>query len=121
MASRLEDQPYRTKQSGLGRSFSYNCRLNAGAFAESTGLTRDRRLSRREAFEQTAVEHEFSDLYGVERGAFAEIVADDPECEAVFDGGVFADARDVGGEFADAFDGRNVAAVVALINDHDAR
>jgi hypothetical protein len=62
----------------------------------------------------------FGDLHGVQRRALAQVVGDAPEGEAVLDGGVLADARDVGRILAGGVDGRDVAAGLVLV-DHHAR
>src|SRR3954468_22292596 len=58
------------------------------------------------------------DLDGVEGRAFPQIVGDAPEVEAVLDGRILADAADVGGIFADRLDRGDVAAVLALVDEH---
>ena len=61
------------------------------------------------------------DLHGVERRALAQIVGDDPHRQAVLDRDVLADARDEGGVLAGRLDRRDVAAVLALVDDQAAR
>src|SRR3546814_3199597 len=63
---------------------------------------------------------QFGDLHRVERRAFAEVVRHAPEVQTVFDRRVFANSADEGREVADAFDGGDVAAVLALVVEHDA-
>src|SRR3990167_6564570 len=61
------------------------------------------------------------DLHRVECGTLAQIVADAPEDEAVFDRRVLAHAAHIGGVFADALDRRNISAVLTLVDEHHTR
>src|SRR5690606_23007045 len=63
---------------------------------------------------------EFGDLHGIERRTLAEIVADAPEVEAVFDRRVFTDAADEGRKVAATLDRSGVTAILALVVKHDA-
>ena len=63
---------------------------------------------------------QLGDLHRVERRALAEIVADDPEAEAVLDRRVLADPADIGRIVADALDRRHVTAVLMLIDNQHA-
>lgn len=61
--------------------------------AHFAGPERKNLLSRRPSpLEQALVQHQLRDLHRIKRRPFAEVVADDPEREAVFDGVIFADA-----------------------------
>src|SRR5688500_18884679 len=73
----------------------------------------------RRLLEMLAAE-QLGDLHGVQRRALPEIVGDAPQAEAVVDCRVLAHAADIGGIFADALDRRDVAAVLPLIDQHDA-
>src|SRR6267378_8125791 len=53
--------------------------------------------------DQLAVDQALGDLDGVERGALAQVVGDDPQHEAVLDRRVLADAADIGRVLARAF------------------
>src|SRR6185312_16933265 len=88
---------------------------SAGMTAEPLRLLRLRRLFL--GLDQLAVDQRLGDLDGVERGALAQIVGHHPQRQAVVDGGVLADAADVGGVLADRLVGRYVTAVLALV-DH---
>src|SRR5271165_2703183 len=46
-------------------------------------------LSRLPFLDQSAINKRLSDLDGIERGALAKIVGDDPKVQAVFDGRIF--------------------------------
>src|ERR1700728_2428905 len=46
--------------------------------------------------DQLALDQAFGDLDGVERGALAQIVGDDPHRQSILDGRVLADTADVG-------------------------
>src|SRR5881397_2790247 len=70
---------------------------------------------------QMLASEQLGDLHGIERGALAEIVADDPQAEPVLDRRIFTDPADEGRIVADAFDRRHVAARLALIDEHHAR
>ena len=63
----------------------------------------------------------FGDLHGVESCPLQQIVCNDPHSEAVRHRCIFADARYVGIEFASGFNGRDVSARFALVDDGDAR
>src|ERR1700737_2302862 len=69
--------------------------------------------------DQLAIDQALGDLHGVERRALAQIVRHAPQYEAVFHRRVLADAADVGGVLARRLIGRDVAAVLALV-DHQA-
>src|SRR3954470_5597003 len=73
------------------------------------------------ALEQAAIDQSFRDLDGIERGALAEIVGNDPEIETVLDRRIIANAGDEGGVVAHAFDWRDVAAVLTLVDHENAR
>src|SRR5690606_32876990 len=60
------------------------------------------------------------DLHGVQRRTFAQVVCDDPEVQAILDGRILPDAADVGRVLTHAVDGRDVAAVLALVDDEAA-
>src|SRR5579885_1714786 len=47
-----------------------------------------------------AVDDAFGNLHGVERGALAQIVGNDPHAKTVLDRGILADARNIGCIFA---------------------
>src|SRR3546814_20421977 len=70
---------------------------------------------------QMPTPQQFGDLHRVQRRALAEIVRHAPEVQTVFDRRILAHAADKGREVADAFDGGYVAAVLALVVEHDAR
>src|SRR5690606_17146524 len=75
----------------------------------------------RVAWLEAQLDQRFGDLDGVERGALAQIVRDNPDIEAVLDGGILADAADKGVVFADAFDRGGVATRLALVEHRHAR
>src|SRR5690242_6666285 len=65
---------------------------------------------------------DFRDLHRVERGAFADVVGDDPEVEAARMRDVLADAADENGILAGRVrDRRRIAAGLALVDDDEAR
>src|SRR6185503_20782932 len=70
---------------------------------------------------QVLAPEQLRNLNGIQRRALAEVVADDPQAEAVLHGRVLADPADVSRIIADAFDRRHVASVLALIDDEHAR
>jgi hypothetical protein len=63
---------------------------------------------------------EFGDLNGIESGAFADLVADDPEVECVFEDEVFADAADEAFVLAGGVEGDGEDFVRWVIDDMDA-
>jgi hypothetical protein len=71
--------------------------------------------------DELAVDQDLGDLHRVERRAFAQIVSDAPEGEAVFNRCIFADTRDEGRIFASRFMRRHIAAGLMLIDDETAR
>ena len=66
------------------------------------------------------LDEDFGDLDGIERRPFAEIVGDDPHVEAMWDGGVAADAADIDRIFAGRFGRGHIALVGAVVDDRDA-
>src|SRR5690349_15719937 len=70
--------------------------------------------------DELAVDQDLGDLHGVQRSALAEIIRDDPHAEAVFHRRVLADARNIGRVLAGRLVGRDVAAVLALVDDEAA-
>ena len=64
---------------------------------------------------------QLGDLDGVQGGALPEIIRDAPQVEAVLDRRILAHPADIGGIFADRLDGGDVAAVLALVDEHHAR
>src|SRR5262245_55326239 len=88
-------------------------------FAVIAPCESSRRLALR--LDELAVDEDFGDLNRVEGGALAEIVGDHPHSEAVLDRRVLADARDVGRVLAGRLVGRDVAAILALVDDEAAR
>ena len=63
---------------------------------------------------------QFGDLHRIERGTLAQIVADAPDVQAIFDRWILADVTDEGCAVTNAFDRRDIAFVLALIDQHDA-
>src|SRR5690606_38781235 len=59
-------------------------------------------------------------LNRVEGGPLEQVVRDDPHGEPVLDSGILADPADEGGELACRFDRSDVAARLALVDDHHA-
>jgi len=72
-------------------------------------------------FRQFLVREELCDLHRIERGAFAEVIRDTPEIQRVVLRAVFANAGDISRVIADTFNGRDIAAVFWLIDNHNAR
>src|SRR5688500_16932917 len=72
------------------------------------------------AFLEVAAAEQFGDLHRVQRRALAQIVADAPEVQAIFDRRVFTHARYERRKVAHAFDGGDIAAILALVVEHDA-
>src|SRR5687767_15510401 len=70
---------------------------------------------------QMPAAEQLGDLHRVERGTFAQVVADAPDRQAVVDRRVLAHAADVSRAVARAFDGGDVSAVLALVDEHHAR
>src|SRR5687768_3221241 len=62
---------------------------------------------------------QLGDLDRVQGRALPEIVGNAPEVKAVLHRRILADPADVGGIFADRLDRRDVAAVLALVDEHD--
>ena len=60
-----------------------------------------------------------SDLYGVEGGAFLDLVADNPECESIVAAEVFADTSHIHGVLAGAVFGHGID-VGAWLIEHKA-
>jgi hypothetical protein len=56
-------------------------------------------------------------LHGVQRGALAQIVGNDPDVQAVFDRRVLADAADIYRVLAGAFLWRDIALVMAVVDN----
>src|SRR5690242_12774869 len=72
------------------------------------------------SFEQLAIDDQFGDLHGVERGALAEIVGYDPEHQAVLHRGIFANTTDVGGILTGRLHRGYVTPRLMLIDDETA-
>src|SRR5215510_4827271 len=70
---------------------------------------------------ELAADQAFGDLDRVEGCALAQVVRDDPHRQSVLDGRILADAADIGRILARAFIGRDVAALLALVDDEAAR
>src|SRR3546814_6914947 len=68
-----------------------------------------------------AAAEKLGDLHRVERRALAEVVRHAPQGKAVLHRRVLADPADEGGVIAHAFDRRDVAAILPLIDQHPAR
>src|SRR5262245_59411227 len=71
--------------------------------------------------DQLAIDQRFGDLDGVECRALAQVVGHHPHCEPVLNRRILADAADIGGVLAGAFDRRHVAARLALVDHQAAR
>src|SRR5580692_12137678 len=71
-------------------------------------------------FKELPVNKAFRDLDGVQRRPFAQIVRHNPHRKAVFHRRILADARNIRRILACAFDGRDIAAVFAAIDDEHA-
>src|ERR1700677_2675399 len=71
--------------------------------------------------DQLAVDQRFADLNGVERGALAQVVGNDPHRQPVLDRGVLADAADVSRVLARRLIRRHVTAGLMLVDDNAAR
>ena len=62
-------------------------------------------------------DEKFGDLHGIEGGAFEELVADDPESEAVFQSAILAEATDGAIVLAGEVERHRVALEFRLIDD----
>ena len=62
----------------------------------------------------------FGDLHGIESSAFAQVIRNAPNIEAVLNRRIFAHAADIGGILADSLDRRHIAAVLAFIDEQHA-
>src|SRR3954469_22519043 len=71
--------------------------------------------------EQPAVDEGLSDLDGVQRRALTQVVGHAPKGDAIVDGRIVAQARDVDGILARGFVRGHVAAGLTLVVDHDPR
>src|SRR5436853_1797448 len=81
--------------------------------------TASRRLPLR--LDELAVDQALGDLDRIERRTLAQVVGDNPHHEPVLDCRILADAADIGCVLARAFVRRDVAARLALVDDHTTR
>ena len=78
-------------------------------------------LGRGPGVREVALHQALGDLHGVEGRTLAQVVGDDPERQPVRDRRILADPADVDGVLAGAFDRRDVALILAIIDERDAR
>ena len=89
------------------------------AVVEGSGAMERGRGSR--LFDVADLDEVFRYLYGVEGSALADLVAGEPEGDAVIVGEVFADAADVDIVFASGLEGHGVDVVLRVVDESDAR
>ena len=70
---------------------------------------------------QDLIAQDFRDLNGIQRGPFAQIVRHAPQVDAIVDRDILPNAADECGVIADAFHRADIAAILALIDNHNAR
>ena len=68
-----------------------------------------------------AAAQKLRDLHSIERRAFAQIVRYAPQRQTILHSRILAHAAHKSGVIAHTLDGRHIAAIFALIDQHDAR